>query len=75
MSFALTEPDAGSDSAAVKTRGELVRDGDGDHYCAPEGADVRRSHSRHGSRKFVFRYGGDPQVNSRKLGSCVRRIR
>jgi acyl-CoA dehydrogenase len=28
MSFALTEPDAGSDSAAVKTRGEL----DGDHY-------------------------------------------
>ena len=32
MSFALTEPDAGSDSAAVKTRGELVRDGDGDHY-------------------------------------------
>jgi acyl-CoA dehydrogenase len=28
MSFALTEPDAGSDSAAIKTRGELV----GDHY-------------------------------------------
>ena len=28
MSFALTEPDAGSDSAAIKTRGEL----DGDHY-------------------------------------------
>ncbi|NML18108.1 acyl-CoA dehydrogenase family protein [Azohydromonas caseinilytica] len=28
MSFALTEPDAGSDSAALKTRGELV----GDHY-------------------------------------------
>lgn len=32
MSFALTEPDAGSDSAAVKTRGELVKDGGGDHY-------------------------------------------
>ncbi len=32
MSFALTEPDAGSDSAAIKTRGELVKDGDGDHY-------------------------------------------
>ena len=32
MSFALTEPDAGSDSAAVKTRGELVKGGDGDHY-------------------------------------------
>ena len=32
MSFALTEPDAGSDSAAVKTRGELVKDGDGDYY-------------------------------------------
>jgi len=32
MSFALTEPDAGSDSAAVKTRGERVKDGDGDHY-------------------------------------------
>ena len=32
MSFALTEPDAGSDSAAVKTRGELVRDAGGDHY-------------------------------------------
>ena len=32
MSFALTEADAGSDSAAVKTRGELVKDGDGDHY-------------------------------------------
>ena len=32
MSFALTEPDAGSDSAAVKTRAELVKDGDGDHY-------------------------------------------
>ena len=28
MSFALTEPDAGCDSAAIKTRGEL----DGDHY-------------------------------------------
>ena len=28
MSFALTEPDAGSDSAALKTRGERV----GDHY-------------------------------------------
>lgn len=28
MSFALTEPDAGSDSAAIKTRGERV----GDHY-------------------------------------------
>ncbi len=28
MSFALTEPDAGSDSAAIKTRGER----DGDHY-------------------------------------------
>ena len=28
MSFALTEPDAGSDSAAVKTRADL----DGDHY-------------------------------------------
>lgn len=28
MSFALTEPDAGSDSAAIKTRGELA----GDHY-------------------------------------------
>jgi acyl-CoA dehydrogenase len=32
MSFALTEPDAGSDSAAVKTRGELVKDAGGDHY-------------------------------------------
>jgi acyl-CoA dehydrogenase len=32
MSFALTEPDAGSDSAAVKTRGDLVKDGEGDHY-------------------------------------------
>ena len=34
MSFALTEPDAGSDSAAIKTRGELVKDGDGDHYSS-----------------------------------------
>ena len=32
MSFALTEPDAGSDSAAVKTRGELVKDAGGHHY-------------------------------------------
>lgn len=32
MSFALTEADAGSDSAAVKTRGELVKDGEGDRY-------------------------------------------
>jgi acyl-CoA dehydrogenase len=32
MSFALTEPDAGSDAAAVKTRGERVRDTDGDYY-------------------------------------------
>ena len=32
MSFALTEPDAGSDSAAVKTRGHLAKDSDGDHY-------------------------------------------
>lgn len=32
MSFALTEPDAGSDSAAIKTRGDLVKNADGDHY-------------------------------------------
>ncbi|MGA7816706.1 acyl-CoA dehydrogenase family protein [Caballeronia sp.] len=32
MSFALTEPDAGSDAAAVKTRGELVKDAGGDYY-------------------------------------------
>jgi acyl-CoA dehydrogenase len=32
MSFALTEPDAGSDAAAVKTRGERVRDAGGDYY-------------------------------------------
>jgi acyl-CoA dehydrogenase len=32
-SFALTEPEAGSDSAAVQTRARLVKDGlDGDHY-------------------------------------------
>ncbi len=32
MSFALTEPDAGSDSAAIKTRGERVSDARGDGY-------------------------------------------
>ncbi len=32
MSFALTEPDAGSDAAALKSRGELVKDADGDYY-------------------------------------------
>jgi len=32
MSFALTEPDAGSDAAAVKTRGERVKDAGGDYY-------------------------------------------
>ena len=32
MSFALTEPDAGSDSAAIKTRGELAKDGAGADY-------------------------------------------
>ncbi|MEE1652269.1 MULTISPECIES: acyl-CoA dehydrogenase family protein [Brachymonas] len=37
MSFALTEPDAGSDSAAVKTRAER----DGDHYVL------------HGTKRFI----------------------
>ena len=37
MSFALTEPDAGSDSAAIKTRGER----DGDDYVL------------HGSKRFI----------------------
>jgi acyl-CoA dehydrogenase len=32
MSFALTEPDAGSDAAAIRTRGELVKDSSGDFY-------------------------------------------
>src|SRR3984893_6685151 len=32
MSFALTEPDAGSDAAALKSRGELVKDAGGDYY-------------------------------------------
>ncbi|QCP50399.1 acyl-CoA dehydrogenase [Trinickia violacea] len=32
MSFALTEPDAGSDAAAIRTRGERVTDSSGDFY-------------------------------------------
>ena len=31
-SFALTEPDAGSDAASLRTTAELVKDGEGDHY-------------------------------------------
>jgi acyl-CoA dehydrogenase len=58
MSFALTEADAGSDSAAVKTRGELVKDGDGDHYLLNGSKRFITNAARAGAFTLMARTGG-----------------
>ena len=58
MSFALTEPDAGSDSAAVKTRAELVKDGGGDHYLLSGSKRFITNAPRAGAFTLMARTGG-----------------
>jgi len=54
LSFALTEPDAGSDSAAIKTRGEL----DGDHYILNGNKRFITNAPRAGAFTLMARTGG-----------------
>jgi len=54
MSFALTEPDAGSDSAALKTRAEL----DGDHYVITGSKRFITNAPRAGAFTLMARTGG-----------------
>ena len=58
MSFALTEPDAGSDSAAIKTRGELVKGGDGDDYLLSGNKRFITNASRAGAFTLMARTDG-----------------
>lgn len=58
MSFALTEPDAGSDPAALKTRGQLVGDGDGDHYLLNGSKRFITNAPRAGAFTLMARTGG-----------------
>ncbi len=54
MSFALTEPDAGSDAAALKTRAEL----DGDHYVLNGSKRFITNAPRAGAFTLMARTGG-----------------
>ena len=58
MSFALTEPDAGSDAAALKTRAEPATDGDGDHYVLNGSKRYITNAPRAGAFTLMARTGG-----------------
>ncbi len=61
MSFALTEPDAGSDAASLKTRAEL----DGDHYVLNGTKRFITNAPRAGAFTLMARTGGPGQPVSR----------
>ena len=58
MSFALTEPDAGSDAASLKTRAELVRSSEGDHYVLNGTKRFITNAPRAGAFTLMARTGG-----------------
>jgi acyl-CoA dehydrogenase len=58
MSFALTEPDAGSDSAAVKTRAEVTQQGAGDGYVLNGSKRFITNAPRAGAFTLMARTGG-----------------
>ncbi len=66
MSFALTEPDAGSDAASLKTRAELVTGSDGDHYVLNGTKRYFTNAPRAGAFTLMARTGGPgaPGVSS-----------
>jgi len=58
MSFALTEPDAGSDAASLKTRAERVTDSAGDHYVLNGTKRFITNAPRAGAFTLMARTGG-----------------
>ncbi len=58
MSFALTEPDAGSDAASLKTSAKLVTDADGDHYLLNGTKRFITNAPRAGAFTLMARTGG-----------------
>lgn len=58
MSFALTEPDAGSDAASLKTRADLVAGADGDHYVLNGSKRFITNAPRAGAFTLMARTGG-----------------
>jgi acyl-CoA dehydrogenase len=58
MSFALTEPDAGSDAASLKTRADLVTGSDGDHYVLNGTKRFITNAPRAGAFTLMARTGG-----------------
>ncbi|RZS57276.1 acyl-CoA dehydrogenase family protein [Sphaerotilus mobilis] len=58
MSFALTEPDAGSDAGSLKTRAELIHAPDGDHYLLNGTKRYITNAPRAGAFTLMARTGG-----------------
>jgi acyl-CoA dehydrogenase len=58
MSFALTEPDAGTDAASLKTKAELVTGSDGDHYILNGTKRFITNAPRAGAFTLMARTGG-----------------
>ncbi len=58
MSFALTEPDAGSDAASLKTSAKLVTDAAGDHYVLDGTKRFITNAPRAGAFTLMARTGG-----------------
>lgn len=58
MSFALTEPDAGSDAASLKTSAKFATDGDGDHYVLNGTKRFITNAPRAGAFTLMARTGG-----------------
>ncbi|MGE4451975.1 acyl-CoA dehydrogenase family protein [Castellaniella sp.] len=59
MSFALTEPDAGSDAASLKTRGQRVQDESGSHYVLSGTKRFITNAPRAGAFTLMARTDGD----------------
>lgn len=58
MSFALTEPDAGTDAASLKTKADLVTGSDGDHYILNGTKRYITNAPRAGAFTLMARTGG-----------------